>query len=53
MKALAAAQADMLAKLILANFRMQARLYKLLSGQQQKKLDALKQSSQSSVWTAE
>jgi hypothetical protein len=53
MKALAAAQAGMLAKLILANFRMQARLYKLLSRQQQRKLDALKQSSRSSVWAAE
>lgn len=43
-KALASAEAYMLTKLILANSRMQARLYKLLSREQQKKLDALKQS---------
>jgi hypothetical protein len=43
-RALAAAQAGVLTKLILANFRMQARLYKLLSREQQRKLDALKQS---------
>jgi hypothetical protein len=45
-KALADAQATMLTKLILANSRMQARIYKLLSREQQKKLDDFKQSSQ-------
>lgn len=45
-KALAEAQAAMLTKLILANSRMQARIYKLLSREQQEKLDAFKQSSE-------
>jgi hypothetical protein len=45
-KALADAQAAMLTKLILANSRMQARIYNLLSQEQQKKLDAFKQSSE-------
>jgi len=45
-KALADAQATMLTKLILANSRMQARIYKLLSREQQKKLDDFKESSQ-------
>jgi len=45
-KALADAQAAMLTKLILANSRMQARIYKLLNGEQQRKLDAFKQSSE-------
>ena len=45
-KALADAQANMLTKLILANSRMQARIYKLLSREQQRKLDAFKQSSE-------
>jgi hypothetical protein len=52
-KALASAEAYMLTKLILANFRMQVRLYKLLSREQQKKLDALKQSRESSLPPAE
>jgi hypothetical protein len=52
-KALAAAQAGVLTKLILANFRMQARLYKLLSREQQEKLDALKQSHEPLPPTAE
>jgi len=43
-KTLADAQAAVLTKLILANSRMQARIYELLSGEQQKKLDAFKQS---------
>jgi hypothetical protein len=45
-KALAEAQAAMLTKLILANSRMQARIYKLLSREQQEKLDAFRQSSE-------
>jgi LTXXQ motif family protein len=45
-KALAHVQAAMLMKLILANSRMQARIYKLLSREQQKKLDTFKQSSE-------
>jgi LTXXQ motif family protein len=45
-KALADAQAAMLTKLILANSRMQGRIYKLLSRGQQKKLDAFKESSE-------
>ena len=52
-KALANAQAAMLTRLILANSRMQARLYKLLSREQQKKLDTLKQSGEPSVRAAE
>ncbi len=48
-KALAAAQASMLTKLIVANSGMQARLYQLLSAEQQKKLDAFKQSSEPSL----
>jgi Spy/CpxP family protein refolding chaperone len=45
-KALAATQAGMLAKLIVANSRMQAQLYKLLNREQQRKLDDLKRSSE-------
>lgn len=45
-KALAATQAGMLAKLIVANSRMQAQLYKLLNPEQQKKIDDLKRSSE-------
>jgi Spy/CpxP family protein refolding chaperone len=45
-KALANVQAHMLIELIVANSRMQARLYQLLSPEQQKKLDAMKQSSE-------
>ena len=44
-KTLAAAQAGMLTKLIVANSRMQARLFKLLTAEQQKKLEAFKQSN--------
>ena len=46
MKALAATQARMLAKLIVANSRMQAKLYKLLTTEQQKKLDDFKRTSE-------
>jgi LTXXQ motif family protein len=45
-KALAAAQANMLAKLIVSNSRMQAKLYKLLDRDQQKKLDDFKRTSE-------
>jgi len=45
-KALAAAQAGMLTELIVANSQMQAKLYKLLTVEQQKKLDDFKQSSE-------
>ena len=44
-KTLAAAQAGMLTKLIVANSRTQARLFKLLTAEQQKKLEAFKQSN--------
>lgn len=44
-KSLAAAQAGMLTKLIVAASRMQARLYKLLTAEQQKKFEAFKQSN--------
>jgi len=44
-KTLAAAQAAMLTKLIVANSRTQARLFKLLTAEQQKKLEAFKQSN--------
>ena len=52
-KALADAEAAMLTRLILANFRMQGRLYKLLSREQQKKLDAFKQSTEPSLRAVE
>jgi len=52
-EALASAQAGMLTKLILANSRMQARLYKLLNREQQKKLDGLKQPSEPLLPSAE
>jgi len=45
-KALAAAQAGMLTELIIANSQMQAKLYKLLTVEQQKKLDNFKQSNE-------
>ena len=45
-KALAATQANMLARLIVANSRMQAKLYKLLTREQQKKLDDFKRASE-------
>jgi Spy/CpxP family protein refolding chaperone len=48
-KTLAAAQAGMLTKLIVANSRMQARLYKLLTVEQRKKLEAFKQSNSSEL----
>jgi Skp family chaperone for outer membrane proteins len=44
-KVLATTQAGMLEKLIVANSRMQARIYKLLNREQQKKLDAFKKAS--------
>ena len=52
-KTLADAQAAMLTRLILANSRMQGRLYKLLSREQQKKLDAFKQSTEPSLRAVE
>ena len=52
-KALADAEAAMLTRLILANSRMQGRLYKLLSREQQKKLDAFKQSTEPSLRAVE
>jgi Spy/CpxP family protein refolding chaperone len=48
-KALAATQAGMLTELIIANSRMQAKLCKLLTAEQQQKLDTLKRSSESSL----
>jgi len=45
-KSLADAQAGMLAKLIVANSRMQEKLYKLLNRAQQKKLDDFKRASE-------
>lgn len=45
-KALAATQAGMLAQLIVANSRMQAKLYKLLNPEQRKKLDDFKRASE-------
>ena len=47
-KALANEQAAMLTKLILANSRMQERIYRLLSREQQRKLDVFRQASESS-----
>lgn len=46
LKALANAQAGLLAKLIVANERMQSEIYKALTPEQQHKLDDLKQSSE-------
>lgn len=48
-KALAAAQARNLTKLIVANSRMRARIYQLLSPQQQRKLDEIQKSSETLV----
>ena len=48
-KALATTQANMLAKLIVANSRMQAKLYKLLTAEQQKKLDDFKRSGETMI----
>lgn len=44
-KILATTQAGMLEKLIVANSRMQARIYKILNREQQKKLDEFKKAS--------
>ena len=46
-KTLADAQAALLAKFIVANARMQSEIYKLLTPQQQRKLDDLKRSGES------
>jgi Spy/CpxP family protein refolding chaperone len=46
-KTLADAQAALLAKFIVANARMQAEIYKLLTPQQQRKLDDLKRNGES------
>ena len=46
-KTLADAQAALLAKFIVANARMQSEIYKLLTPQQQRKLDELKKSGES------
>jgi len=46
-KTLADAQAALLAKVIVANARMQSEIYRLLSPEQQKKLDDLKRSGES------
>jgi len=46
-KTLADAQAALLAKFIVANARMQSEIYKLLTPEQQKKLDDLKRSGES------
>ena len=48
-KTLAAAQAGLLAKLIVANSRMQARINRLLTVEQQKKLESFKQSNPSEL----
>jgi len=47
LKALANAQAGLLAKLIVANERMQSEIYKLLTPEQEHKLDDLKRSGES------
>ena len=52
-KALADTQAAMLTKLILANSRLQTTLYKLLSREQQRKLDAFKQATEPSLRAVE
>lgn len=49
MKALADRQAGLLAKLIVANARMQSKIYKLLTLDQQRKLDDLKRSNESTT----
>ena len=46
-KVLADTQASLLAKLIVANARMQSKIYNLLTPEQQRKLDDLKRSSES------
>jgi LTXXQ motif family protein len=51
-KALADTQAGLLAKLIVANARMQSEIYKLLAPEQQRKLDYLKRSNESAAVVA-
>lgn len=51
-KVLAATQAGLLAKLIVANARMQSEIYKLLTPEQQEKLDVLKRRNESSAIVA-
>ena len=51
-KVLADAQASLLAKLIVANARMQSKIYKLLTQEQQGKLDYLKRSNESAAIVA-
>jgi len=46
-RSLAITQAGLLAKLIVANARMQAKIYKLLSPEQQRRVDELKRSGES------
>jgi Spy/CpxP family protein refolding chaperone len=48
-KVLADTQAGLLAKLIVANARMQSKIYKLLTPEQQEKLDNLKRSNESAA----
>jgi predicted lipoprotein len=48
-RALAASQAAILSRLILANSMMQARIFALLDGEQRKKLDHLRQSDEVAV----
>ena len=49
---LADTQAGLLAKLIVANARMQSKIYKLLTPEQQGKLDNLKRSNESAAIVA-
>jgi len=51
-KVLADTQAGLLAKLIVANARMQSEIYKLLAPEQQRKLDYLKRSNESAAVVA-
>jgi hypothetical protein len=51
-KVLADTQAGLLAKLIVANARMQSEIYKLLTPEQQEKLDHLKRSNESAAIVA-
>ena len=51
-KVLADTQARLLAKLIVANARMQSKIYKLLTPEQQEKLDNLKRSNESAAIVA-
>jgi hypothetical protein len=48
-KSLADRQASLLAKLVVANARMQSKIYKLLTLEQQRKLDNLKRSNESTT----